>query len=322
MSLGNRILAGILVLQIAVLAVVFWPRTAAEVGEDPLFAGVEAGQIAEVTIREAEAEIRLVKQGETWALADAGNYPCQEGAVPELLDKLVALKADRLVTETRSSHERLKVAEDNYERLVEFSLRGGGTHALYVGTAPTYGVSHVRLDGRDEVYLVSGLSSMDVSARAANWIDTTYVTLDQSQVVALTLQNANGTFAFAKDAAGAWSMAGLGADEPLQVSAVTSLLSQLGALRMTAPLGRSDQGYGTDSPSAVLTVRATDAEGSSVENVLIVGNKSEDGSAYAVKWSGSPYYVHVAQYSIGQWLDYTRESFIQPPATPTPQPSS
>jgi hypothetical protein len=238
--------------------------------------------------------------------------------VPELLSKLTALESDRLVTETRSSHDRLKVSDDNYERLVEFSLLGGGSHVLYLGTSPTYGVSHVRLAGQDEVYLVSGLSSMDVSARAANWIDTAYVTLDQSQVYALTLQNANGTFEFAKDATGAWTMAGLAPDEPLKVSAVTSILSRLSSLRMTEPLGQTDQGYGTDSPSAVITVQSRDADGALQINALIVGNKSEEDSAYAVKWSGSPYYVHVAEFSVSEWVEHTRDSFIEPPPTPTP----
>jgi hypothetical protein len=311
-------LAGILVLQILVVAVVFWPRAGTEVGDAPLFAGVEAGQIVELTIREAEDEIHLEKQGEMWVLADAGNYPCQEAAVPGVLDKLVALKADRLVTETRSSHDRLKVADANYERVVEFKLQGGARHVLYVGTSPSYGVSHVRLEGKDEVYLVSGLSSTDVSARATNWIDTAYVTLDQSQVVAMTLQNANGTFEFAKDASGAWVMAGLGPDEPLKSSAVSSMLSRVSSLRMTAPLGRTDQGYGTDSPGAVLTVQTRDAEGAVQVNALIVGNRSEDDNSYAVKWSGSDYYAYVAKFSVNEWVEHTRESFIEPPATPTP----
>jgi hypothetical protein len=53
-------------------------------------------------------------------------------------------------------------------------------------------------------------------------------------------------------------------------------------------------------------------------NALIVGNRSEAGNAYAVKWSGSPYYVHVAEFSVGEWIEYTRDDFIEVPPTPTP----
>jgi hypothetical protein len=317
MNLGNKVLTGILVAQLLVLAVVFWPRATPSVGEAPLLEGVEADQISQVTIRETETEVRLAKQGEEWVLADTGGFPCKAEAVPELLSKLTALRADRLVAETRASHDRLKVADEGYERLVEV-VAGDDTHTLYVGSSPSYGVAHVRLAGEDEVYLVSGLSSVDVSARATGWIDTAYVTLDQSQVVAMTLENANGTFAFVKDAQGAWTMPSLAADEPLNTTAVSSMLSRFASLRMAKPLGRSDAGYGTDAPSAVLTVQLSGADGASSTQVLIVGDKDTADGGYAAKWSESPYYVRVAEFNVGEWVDATRDSFIAPPPTPTP----
>jgi hypothetical protein len=113
-------------------------------------------------------------------------------------------------------------------------------------------------------------------------------------------------------------MAGLAPDEPLQESAVSAMASRISSLRMTAPLGQTDQGYGTDAPSAVLTVQTRDAEGTSTIDSLVVGDKDEAENTYAVKWSDSTYYARVAAYSVGEWVEYTRESFIEPPPTPTP----
>ena len=75
MNLGNRILAGILVLQLVVVAIVLWPRTPPAVGDEPLFAGIEADQISQVTIREADVEIRLIKRGKARPVGHAWSRP-------------------------------------------------------------------------------------------------------------------------------------------------------------------------------------------------------------------------------------------------------
>jgi hypothetical protein len=323
MSRGNQILIGILVLQIALAAVFLWPQAAPVAGGEPLFGPLEADQIAQVTIRDQTGgEIRLLKELGTWVLPDAGNFPCKEDAVPNLVSKLVALTADRLVTETRSSHGRLKVAVDDFESRVEFELSDGTRHVLFIGTAPSYGVAHVRADGQDQVYLVSDLSSMDANTGAATWIDTQYVSLAQDEIFAVTLQNGNGRFVFTKDTAGTWMMPELGVDETLNESAVTSLVSRVATVRMLRPLGTEVQEhYGLAVPGAVLTVRTRDAGGVTQTHTFDVGAKLVDENAYFCRWSGSPYYVLVAGYTVQEWVEGTRDGFLELPPTPTPQPA-
>jgi hypothetical protein len=236
--------------------------------------------------------------------------------VPDLLEKLVALRADRLVTETPSSYKRLKVDEQDYMRKIEFVLADDTLYTLYVGTSPSYGVAHVRVKGQDQVYLATGLSSSDAAVRAASWIDTLYLSLEQEQVTRIALENANGRFEFVRDEAGTWSMAGLAADETLRSSAVTSLVSRISSLRMVAPLGTEEEAdYGLASPAATITVQAGDQS-----YVLAVGALRAEDNAYVVKSSASPYYVRVAEYTVGEYVDKTRDDFLELP--PTPEPGS
>ncbi len=323
MSRTNQVLAVLLALQIVVGVVVFWPRGVSDAAGAPLYPGVEAEQVTRVAIVDDAGEaIEMTRTDAGWVLAAAGDYPCREDVVPQFVSKLLALTGDRIVTETRASHKRLGVAEDAYTRRIAFQTADGTEQVFYLGTSPSYNVSHVRLADADQVYLVSGLSSTDAAARASSWIDTAYLPLTQDQVVALTVENGNGTFAFTKDADGAWTMAGLGADETLDEGWVASLVTRISSVRMLAPLGtEEDAAYGLGDPSAVVTAVTRDGEGGSQTAALTVGAQRDTDGAYVVKSAASPYYVRVAEYAVQDLVETSREDVIEVPETPTPAPA-
>lgn len=324
MNRGNQILAAILALQIILAAVVFWPRPVASIaGGESLFAELEANHIVRLTITDAEGnQVHLTKDAEGWVLPKVDDYPCQENKVSELLKKIIELKADRLVAQTPASHKRLKVADDDLNRLIEFELADGTTHKLYLGTSPTYQVTHVRADGQGEVYLASGLSASDAGAQASTWIDTLYFSVPQDQLVALTVENENGQFEFEKDDAGTWTMKDLAADETLNENNVTSLANRVSSLRMLRPLGKTEQdNYGLQEPSAVVTVQARDEEGSVNIYTLRVGAQSEEDNSYVVISSQSPYYVRVSNYTMQDFVEKERDDFLELPPTPTLEPT-
>ncbi len=324
MNRTNQILAAVLVAQIVLVAVVFWPRPAASVASgQPLFPGVEADQIVRMTVTDATGnQIKLAKSTGAWVLPEADDYPTQQNKVPELLAKIVALKTDRLVTKTPASHKRLKVADGTFERLIEVELADGATHRLYLGTSPSYGASHVRADGQNEVYLAS-LSTSEAGTQASSWVDTLYLSITQDQIVALTLENKNGRFEFEKDNAGAWTMKDLGPDETLNENNVTSMVTRVSSLRMLRPLGKIEQDdYGLDTPNAVIAVKTRDNEGNVKTYSLRVGAKSEEDNSFVVISSESPYYVRVSEYTVNDFVERTRDDFLELPPTPTPETSS
>jgi hypothetical protein len=317
----NQILIGVLVLQLVLVAIVFWPRHAATATTgQALFPGVTADQISSVSLIDDSGDsVRLARSDGGWVLPDADDYPALSEEVTTLLEKIVDLTAEQLITQTSGSHARLKVAEDDFNTRIEFELSDGSQHSLYVGSSPNYGSTHVRVGDQDQVYLVTSLSSSDVSSRAAAWIESTYFSVTQDEVVELTLENDDNRLEFVKDQDGVWSMTGLSADETLDQSAVTSLVSSVSSVSMLRPLGKEErEGYSLQTPTAVLTLKTRSEEEGEKSYTLRVGAQDAEDQSYVLSSSGSPYYVRVSSYTASNWVDKVREDFLEIPPTATP----
>jgi hypothetical protein len=320
MNKQNQILTALLAIQIVVLAIVFWPSSPTSSGER-LFGNLSADQVVRVTVRDASGNQVVMERGAGgWKLPDADDYPVNEEPVVALLEKIVNISGDRLVTRTSGSHKRLKVADDDFERRIEFELAGGAQHKLYLGTTSSPQVLHVRAGDEDAVYLALGLTTYEARAEVTAWIDPAYLSISQAEVVAVTLTNQNGRFEFAKDAAGAWTMQGLAAGETLNQDNVTSLVNRAASMRMQRPLGQEEQAsYGFGAPTAVVAVQAQGAEGERTY-IVRVGALLEDG--YVVKSATSPYYVLMADYTVSSFVENARQDFLELPPTPAPEPAT
>jgi hypothetical protein len=319
MKRHNQILAGILVIQIILSVVVFWPKSAATAASEPLFPDLSADDIVALTVTDADDNsIQIKKVGEDWVLPDTDDYPAQADKITPLLDKIVGLTTGRLVTRTDASHRRLQVSPDDFMRRIDFETADGTKHTLYLGSSPQYGATHFRVDGRSETYLTNELSTWDTNATAASWVDTAYLSVPQDDITKMTLENANGTFTFTKGEEGAWTMARLATDETLDETKVTDLIRRAASVNMTSPLGKEEKAsYGMDQPDAVVTLETEDKT-----VTLRVGAKDPDDNSYVVTSSESPYYVRVSEYSVKDFVEKKRDDFLQLPLTPTPEATS
>jgi hypothetical protein len=301
-----------------VAALVFLPRTLSSEAEvEALLPGLDAEQVTALTITSGEGEsITLAKKDGAWVVASAGDYPTVEGDVPAFLDKVAAIQTSRLVTETPGSHKRLGVARDDYERSVEIEADDGSAYRLYIGSSPSFGVAHVRMEGEDEVYLTPELSAQDAGTRAIDWVDSTYVDLPSEEVTAFTLHNRQGTFAFTK-VGEAWTMAGLAEGEVLNENVVEALLSRATRVTLQQPLGtEGEAAYGLDNPNAVVTLQTAEET-----YTLRVGAQDAEDNSYVVAWSGSPFYVRVGEFAVRDLVEKARDDLLQQP-TPTPEPEA
>jgi hypothetical protein len=320
MKKHNQILVAVLAVQVALVAVVFWPRQAAPGGEDsPLLGGLEADEVVSLTIQDADGnQVELRKVAGEWLLPEADDYPCQEDKVTGLLDKLVTLTTGRLVTRTGASHKRLKVSGDEFVRRIELKTSEDESHVLYLGSSPSYGAIHVRAYGREETYLVGDLSSWEANATAASWVDTLYLSVPQDELVTVTLRNGNGEWTCEKDDEGEWVLVGLAEDEELKAGSISSLVSRASSFNMLRPLGKAEKAaYGLDQPAAVVTLQ-TEAKTIS----LLIGPENPEDNSYVVKSSESPYYVLASQFPAMDLVDKVRDDFLELPPTPTPEPES
>ena len=308
----NQVLAGLLVVQVILIAVVFWPRPAAT-GGGPLLAGFQAANVTFLTVRDNQGNsVALEKVNGAWVLPDAGDYPTQAGKVDTLLAKLAALSTARLATRTAASHKQLQVGPDSYLRQVEIEMADGTFQRLLVGSAAAYSTAYVRLDGHDAVYLV-GLTTSDLPAVLSGWVDPVYLQVPAADVTAIEVRNASGTLVFTRPLAGTWSLAGLPAGETLDQAKVGTLLQQVTTVRLARPLGTEDRPeYGMAGPLAVVTIRTAGQE-----VVLTVGAQDPDLS-YVVRSSESPYYVRVAGSALRDVVEKGVDGYLVPPPTATP----
>lgn len=316
MNRRQQLLLGVLVVQLVLGVVVFWPQSAPAAGSGPMLGDVKSADITTITIKDGTGNsVKLDRQGDKWVLTAADAFPADAVKVNAALDKLVALKGNRLVTRTAASQKQLKVADADFERRVDFQA-GGKDYAVFLGTSPSAGALHFRINGQVETYLTSDLNSSDLGAEATAWIDTNYVNLSATDITVMTLKNASGEMAFTKDDKGAWTMTGLAAGETLNPNSIPGLVQTAGAVRMSAPLGKSDKPeYGMAQPQAVATLKTKDKS-----VTVTVGARTADdkgGATYVVKSSDSEYYVRVAEFSVQDLVTKKRLDMLQLPATPT-----
>jgi hypothetical protein len=257
MNRQNQILSLILVVQIVLGAVIFFPRSSDDDQPGgPLLKDFSSDEVTQVTITDGDGNtVMLAKQSGEWVLPDAGDYPVETGRVESLLDKIKALQADRLIAVNESSHKRLQVAENQFERLIEIE-RSGADEAdrLYIGSSSGGNATHMRVNDNSKVYLTSGLSAWEASAHMSSWVNTLYLSVPQANVVTLRLENANGVLEFEK-IEDEWTLVGLAEDETFAPESFDSLLSQAVAVRMTQPIGtEAEDSFGMDEPAATITL--------------------------------------------------------------------
>ncbi|MGD8627086.1 MAG: DUF4340 domain-containing protein, partial [Anaerolineae bacterium] len=247
------------------------------------------------------------------------DYPVQGENVDALPEKIAALQADRLVTQTAASHKRMKVAEDDFERRITFRLADGVEHRLFLGTSPSFGAVHVRADEENEVYLTSELTAQDAGAEATAWVDPIYLSIPQAEITAITVENENGTFAFVKEGE-TWTLAGLAEGESLDQTQATTLVSRASSVSMVRPLGQEAlTEYGMETPTATVTIE-TAGEGGEKTYTLRVGAHYADEAGYVVLSSESPYYVLAREFAVSPFVEATHEGFLAPTPTPEVEP--
>lgn len=317
----HLLLGSLLALQVVLSVILFWPRGVSGDGSRMLFPDIAPGDFVQLTITDdAGKTLRLASVDGDWVLPEAGGYPVRQESVTSVLEAITGLESGRLVTRTEPSHRSLQVADDGFLRRVVFELADGSTGAIFLGSSPSYGQSHVRVFGQDEVYLTADLLTWNVGTNASSWIDTSYISVPRAEITGLTLTNANGTFEFTQelsetDGESTWSLVGLAEDEVLNDLNVGSLVNQAATINMIEPLGVEERAaYGLGSPAAVLTIETL---GETIS--VIVGATDADDANYVVKSSTSPYYVRITKWNLSSLVDYAREDFLELLPTPAPE---
>lgn len=297
MSTRNTALFVLLLLQVLVIGYLYWPGKNAAPPENIFFPGIAADQVSRLEMTDDKKNALVLTKGETgWLISSRGDIPADPEKVNAALKKLVGLKSDRLVTRTTSSHQRFKVGSE-YRQKVSLTLPDDRVSTLLLGTEPNHKSIHVRGEDDPNVYLVTGLSSWELSMDPASWWQTLYVDMAREKIEALTITNANGTISLSQNKEGKWEVAGH-PDYRLDAEGVQALVDKVRRISISEYLGKEAQGkYGLTKPAATLLLKtATEA----VE--VAVGAAEAETATQVIKSSGSPFYVRTGQHSIEPFL--------------------
>lgn len=317
MNKWQRILIIALGLQLALGVFVFWPRAAVSSAGQPLLSDLKAEEITGLTITDDQGvTTKLAKAGDNWTAPDAGAYPADAAKITPVLDKLIGIKTGRLIAQAPASQTQLQVADSKFVRKVDLTKADGTGQTVYLGSSGGGQAVHVRLGGKNEVYLASGLATWEINADLLSWINPAYLTVTAADITSFTLKNQNGEFTLTKDAQAAWQLVGLSSGETLDANKATSLVNSAASLRMTKPLGKTaDAAWGLAQPVATVTMQVKSGDQTKTIT-LTVGAKDATDNSYVVKSSESEYYARVAEFSVQELVGRDHAGFLV--ATPTP----
>src|SRR5690349_1064294 len=106
MNRRNEILVAALVVQVILIVLLTTLRApAASVSGKPLFAGLKATDITQLTVQSKDGKrVDLARKDNNWVLTQNDDFPADNTKVIAFLDKLVKVDTGRLIAQTAGSY--------------------------------------------------------------------------------------------------------------------------------------------------------------------------------------------------------------------------
>ncbi|MDH5353611.1 MAG: DUF4340 domain-containing protein [Gammaproteobacteria bacterium] len=171
MKINKQWLKGLLILQIALAAILFWRNQDNGLPvEQLLLPEYSADKIDKLVVSSQDASVTIEKQGEDWLLPQLQNLPANKGQVSSALQKLAKLKLDWPVTTSSNSHQRFELGEDNFQRRILLQQGDNNVGELLLGTSPGFRKVHLRIADDNNVYALE-LNSYDFPDKTDQWLN-------------------------------------------------------------------------------------------------------------------------------------------------------
>ncbi|MEZ4463502.1 MAG: DUF4340 domain-containing protein [bacterium] len=318
MSRSNKILAGALLLQVALVAVTWSMRgSTSAIDTEPLLPGASVADVTGLAIvaksGDKETTLKLAKKGDGWVVPDADDYPADTKKVEEVIKKVVDARIRAPIASNKANHNNLDVGDRDFSRRLTLTM-GGKDQGLVVGSAKGSS-AHVRFADQDAVYVARGFSAYELRDTLTSYLDADYVKVEDPDAIKLT--NQRGTVTLSK-VDGQWRVAELPPDAPTDAARIDAFVSAARLVRLVAPIGRTVKPeHGFDATEkAVVEIKKGDAL-----TRYTVGAAASESNRY-VKSEQSAYVVTAAVTGIGSLLDQTPDRFIKEdlPAPPEGDP--
>ena len=199
-------------------------------GATPLLE-VKAAAIDHLVLDGADgAKLTLEKKDGHWNLPNDFGAPASQQKIDDLLDRLNKITRPWPVGTGKDLEQRFKVADDKYERRLQFLQGDKMVATLLLGSSPGFRKVHARLGGEETVYDIP-LSTYEISLKSQDWVDQQMLQLDTKEIEHLKLPDCSLALVTGK-----LTVEGLAADEQTAEAGVKKLLDTLGGLRILEPV--------------------------------------------------------------------------------------
>jgi len=309
MNKTQKYLIAFLGLQIILILVVFLLQRPVAASNNLIFTDLKIETISAINISDSTGNlISIQKSGDGWVLPLQDDYPVQTAKVQELVEKLATIRDNRLVTRSESSHDRLSISDNNFDRKVEMTINGK-SEVIYFGSSPATNNIHFRMAGKPEVYLTNALTSTQVPATIANWVDTIIFQIVSTSVNKIEVKSKEGDFAFEPDANSVWSTNQIEEGAEFDQSKWSSLLTGFTTLRFVEPVAKTElPEYGFDTPAATLMIHYANDAGEPQFGELVIGGQDSAGNYYA-KWSDGEYIYKISSFNAERFINLSTDDF-------------
>ncbi len=160
------LLTGLLVAQLVILALL-------TLGGDEEGAAVNLLSFDPVQVTALEIEdvdgnlVNLARVDGEWRL---GELPADQDKINEVIESLAGGAANWPVATSENSQVRFEVAEDAFQRRIQFDGETGELATLYLGSSPGFRRIHARASGEQAIFSIDfGVHQLPVEA--SDWLD-------------------------------------------------------------------------------------------------------------------------------------------------------
>jgi hypothetical protein len=328
MSKTNRILVVLFFVQVLLLmGMRLGGHEETQTQPTKVFEGFDAAKVTKIEIKGEPPEsdkdpkqpsVTLTKEGATWGIAGADNYPADQTKVEEFLEKLGKLKARGAVLTKAVNHKKVEVADDKYQRKLTLT-HDGKELVVFLGSSPSFKNVHIRKGGSDDVLQVGDFTAWEAGTRAWDWVDRAYVKIPDKDVWGLRVQNKHGSITLDRAMTGEWTAQGV--NGPLKKSVIDDLVRKASTMNLEEPVGKNEKPeHGLDAPLATVTlITGTSSIAGKLPDemktdVIKVGGLTEKDSRHFVKATTSSYVVQVAKWAVDPFVTKTAKDLLDTPA--------
>ncbi len=168
----------------------------------PAFPALAAklGDVASVTVSRNGTTMTLIRDGDSWLVAEKGNYPANAAKISQIVRAMADLTLVEPKTENRDLYPRLEVEDPGHGKsaLVVVKDKSGGDLAQAIVGKRRYdrlgagndGV-YLRKPGEAQSWLARG--TLDPSGDPASWLDRKIMDLSEKKIAKVTLTQPDGS---------------------------------------------------------------------------------------------------------------------------------